>query len=151
MATATKTQRPRRAKMGRFSVEVNLTNLQDKNLAEARVLPANKIRRVKLSGIVDTGATRLVLPAAVVKALGLTEHGQINCKYADGRQAKRKVVGDVELEFGGRRGVFSAIVEPNRKDALIGAIVLEELDLVPDCVSRRLLPRDPNGLLAEIE
>lgn len=137
--------------MGRFSVEVNLTNLQDKSLADAHVLPEDQVRRAKLSGVVGTGATRLVLPAVVAKSLGLTERSQINCKYADGRQAKRKVVGDVELEFGGRRGVFSAIVEPHLKDALIGAIVLEELDLVPDCVTQQFCPRDPKGLLAEIE
>ena len=151
MATAIKTQRQRDAKMGRFSVEVSLANLQDQVVAEAGVLSPDKVRRVKLSGIVDTGATRLVLPANIVKTLGLTERGEINCKYADGRRAKRKVVGDVVLEFGGRRGVFSAVVEPNRKDALIGAIVLEELDLIPDCIAQKLRPRDPRGLLAELE
>ena len=47
--------------------------------------------------------------------------------------------------------VFTADVEPGRTDALIGAIVLEELDFVPDCTRQALLPRDPHGLFAEIE
>ncbi len=137
--------------MGRFSVDVQLANLHDLHSAEDGTIPADRVRRVTLSGVVDSGATRLVLPASAVKQLGLPITGEINVKYADGRKAKRKVVSGVDLEFNGRRGTFSAIVEPRRSDALIGAIVLEELDLVPDCVVQKLLPRDPNGLLAEIE
>jgi hypothetical protein len=44
-----------------------------------------------------------------------------------------------------------AIVEPKRTSALIGAIVLEQLDLLVDCQRQRLIPRDPSGPLYEIE
>jgi len=40
--------------------------------------------------------------------------------------------------------------EPARMK-LIGAIVLEELDIVPDCTRQALQPRDPHGLIAEID
>jgi hypothetical protein len=42
-------------------------------------------------------------------------------------------------------------VEPNRTDVLIGAIVLEDLDLLVDCRTQTLRPRDPGGIIAEIE
>ena len=42
-------------------------------------------------------------------------------------------------------------VEPDRDSALIGAIVLEELDLVVDCVTEMLCPRDPRHIISEIE
>ena len=115
------------------------------------MLAPDKVRRARLSGVVDTGATRLVLPESIATALGLIERGETNVKYADGRRATKKIVGEVELEFAGRRGVFSAVVEPNRTDALIGAIVMEELDLVPDCSTQTLRPRDPNEILTELE
>ena len=51
-------------------------------------------------------------------------------RYADGRRATRPVVSNVWLQLLGRDGVFSAVIEPDREDALIGAIVLEELDLL---------------------
>jgi hypothetical protein len=47
--------------------------------------------------------------------------------------------------------VFTAVVEPRRSEALIGAIVLEELDMVPDGTRQILLPRDPHGVVAEID
>ena len=35
--------------------------------------------------------------------------------------------------------------------ALIGAIVLEDLDLLVDCTNQRLVPRDPKYVVSEIE
>ena len=35
--------------------------------------------------------------------------------------------------------------------ALIGAIVLEELDLLVDCGTQSLYPREPDSILTEIE
>lgn len=72
-------------------------------------------------------------------------------RYADDRKAKRKLVSDVQLELLGRESVFSAVVEPRRTTALIGAIVLEELDFIVDCARQTLRPRDPDGIVSEIE
>jgi hypothetical protein len=47
--------------------------------------------------------------------------------------------------------VFTAVVEPNRKTALIGAIVLEDLDFLVGCTGQRLIPRDPRYVVSEIE
>ena len=55
------------------------------------------------------------------------------------------------LQIQGRDGVFSAIVEPGRSEALIGAIVLEDLDFLVDCAQQKLIPRDPTYIVSEIE
>jgi hypothetical protein len=55
------------------------------------------------------------------------------------------------VELLGREGVFTAVVEPKLDTALIGAIVLEELDLVVDGTTQRLHPRDPNWIVSKIE
>jgi hypothetical protein len=81
----------------------------------------------------------------------LPEAGQLTVIFADGRREPKTIVGDVQLELQGRSSVFTAVVEPGRADALIGAIVLEELDFLPDCTRQALVPRDPHGILAEIE
>ena len=137
--------------VGRFSVEFEVANHEDVVQAKKGFLPPEQVRRGRISGVVDTGAARLVLPASVVAALGLPEAGQVTIKFADGRREPKTVVGDVQLEIQGRSSVFTAVVEPGRADALIGAIVLEELDFVPDCTRQALLPRDPHGLIAEID
>ena len=137
--------------MGRFSAELEVANYRDVIRAEEGNLAPEKVRRARISGVVDTGATRLVLPASVVATLGLPQGGKIGVQYADGRRDQKIVVTDARVEILGRSSVFTAVVEPNRKDALIGAIVLEELDLIPDCTHQRLMPRDPNQIFAELD
>jgi clan AA aspartic protease len=137
--------------MGRINVEVALANNRDVQQFEVGSLTAEKVRRVRLSGLVDTGASYLVLPESVANQLGLPDLGTASVRYADQRKEIRRVVHQVEVELLGRRGTFKAVVEPARADALIGAIVLEDLDLLVDCRTQTLQPRDPKQIIAEIE
>ena len=137
--------------MGPCSVELELANDADLMRAETGIITPDKVRRVKIRGVVDSGATRLVIPESVAKALGLEVTGKMTVRYADGRKAERPVVGRCQLSYIGRQSIFNAIVEPDRDSALIGAIVMEDLDLLIDCVTGRLVPRDPNGIISEVE
>lgn len=137
--------------MGRFSVEVDLANNEDLYRAKAGLIPHDQIRRVRIRGVVDSGAMRLVLSAKVAQHLGVESTGNAKVRYADGRTAERAMVRDIHLSYGGREGVFSAVVEPDRESILIGAIVLEDLDFLVDCGTQRLVPRDPKQIVSEIE
>lgn len=138
--------------MGRFAVDVEITNYDDLAHARSGHLDPAEVRRTTIRGVVDPGATRLVLPQAVAKELGLpVKNDKIRVKYADGRRALRSEVGAVHLRLQGREDVFSAVVEPKRETALIGAIVLEDLDFLVDCTKLCLVPRDPDYVLSEIE
>lgn len=136
--------------MGCFWVEFELANNFDVMKAAAGELPSREVRRVRIRGLVDTGATRLVLPLAVVKQLGLPETDKIAVRYADGRRTMRPLVDNVHVTLLGRTSVFKASVEPRRDSALIGAFVLEDLDFVVDPANERLVPRDPKMLTAEL-
>jgi hypothetical protein len=93
-----------------------------------------------------------VLPKPVVDELGLTVTDPVvNVRYADGRRARRREAEGVYVELLGRHHPFNAVIEPKRDSALIGAIVLEALDLLVDCKHQRLIPRDPSGPVYEIE
>ena len=138
-------------RMGRFSVDVELSNNLDLALVSVGQIAPRDVRRVKLRAVVDSGATRLVLPKSVVQKLGLKETGKIGVTYADGRRATRPVVDNVHLELLGRSSIFKASIEPRRDSALIGAIVLEDLDFLVDATRQRLVPRDPKMILSEVE
>src|SRR5437016_4248745 len=75
----------------RFSVEFEVANYEDIALAKRRKLPPGRVRRQTIRGVVDSGATRLVLPESVVKQLGLPLVDKIKVRYADGRSAQRRV------------------------------------------------------------
>ena len=107
-----------------------------------------------------------VLPRALARSLAasgadlllwmlpkLRETAEFNLQLAfpEWTPAKRREVKGVYLSLLGRDGTFTAIVEPKRQSALIGAIVLEDLDLLLDCQHQRVVPRDPQGAVYEIE
>ena len=140
-----------RTDMGCFSVEIELANNEDIVLAGAARIKPEQVRRVKLQGVVDSGATRLVLTKKVVEQLGLPLSEKVRVWYADKRHAVRHRVSNVWLKMLNRDSVFEALVEPKRDTALIGAIVLETLDFIVDCVAQKVAPRDPKYIVAEIE
>ena len=137
--------------MSRFFVAFEVANNDDLAAVRRGDLEPAKVRRVTLSGLVHSGASRLVLPKAVVEQLGLpiTEHVKVT--YADRRSAMRPVVQGVHVALQGRDSIFKAMVEPKRDTALIGAIVLEDLDFLVDCEKKLLVPRDPKFILSEAE
>src|SRR5262245_45140545 len=152
MATAKGTKRAQGAKdVGRFAVDCLITNYEDLVRVRDGSLTPDKMRRVAIRGVVDTAATDLVLPQGVVKELGLRVKGKVRVHYADRRSALRAEVEGVHVQLLSRDSIFSAVVEPKRNTALIGAFVLESLDLLVDPKNQHLVPRDPEYKISEVE
>src|SRR5207247_5271551 len=143
-------KRERDNSMGRVAVEIKLTNHQDSVLAGDGTIAADTVRHVRVSGLVDPEASYLVLPKSVAVQLGVPAADKAIVRSVDRRKAMRNVVSDVQVDLLGRQGTFRAIVEPNRDDVLIGAIVLEDLNLLVDCRTQPLRPRPPAGIVTEI-
>ncbi|MGO9465718.1 MAG: retroviral-like aspartic protease family protein [Isosphaeraceae bacterium] len=137
--------------VGRCSVEIEVANNDDLALVRRGLLPPDRVRRETIQGVVDSGATKLALPEAFVKRLGLPLGDKTKVRYADGRRVQRREAEGAYVKLLGRHDTFSAIVEPRRDTALIGAMVLEGLDLLVDCTAQRVVPRDPRGAIYEIE
>lgn len=137
--------------VGRVAIEFEVANYGDLEEVRRKHLKPNQVRRLTIRGIVDTGAVGLVLPGAVVKQLGLPPGQKRRVRYADGRRALRDTVQGVQVEILGRKDTFTALVEPNRDDALVGVIVLEALDLLVDPIHECLVPRDPRYPIFEAE
>ena len=67
----------REKKVGRFKVEIELANNDDMAAVRRGDLASDKVRRVKIFGVVDSGASRLVLPTAIAKQLELPVTGKV--------------------------------------------------------------------------
>lgn len=132
-------------------MKIELANHADVLKSREGAIPTSAVRRAEIEGVVDSGATRLVLPTAIADQLGLPRIGKVGARYADGRRGEKDVVGEVDLTLLGRNGVYNASLEPDRETALIGAIVMEDLDFLIDCTHGTLRPRDPDMILSEIE
>ena len=127
--------------MGEIVVDVALENVGDRELAKAGHLQEADIRRVTVKAVADTGAVMLALPEDVVERLGVEVVGSVACADADGRRGERPVAGPVTVSIGDRWMPVNCVVVPAGTDALVGQVVMEQLDLVADCVTRTLGPR----------
>jgi predicted aspartyl protease len=136
--------------MGGIVVDLLVANHQDMVMFKAGALRGHDVRQMPLRGVIDTGANWLVLPTAVAERLGLPRVADAVVRYSDGRRGTVGTVELVELELLGRRGAYRALLEPDRTTALVGAIVMEDLDLLVDPKNQRIYPRDPERLTSDI-
>jgi hypothetical protein len=137
--------------VGNVDAEIEIAKYVDLVRERCGKLESDRARRIKTTVLVDPGGTTLVLPQAIAKQLGLEVIGQATVRYADNRTAVRSTVRDVAVAVAGRSGVYSAVVEPRRKTALLEVLPLEDMDLLVDCKKQRIISRDPRYLLHEIE
>jgi predicted aspartyl protease len=127
--------------MGEIVVNANLENFLDRALCERGDLPEASVRARTIRALADTGAVMTMLPQDIVDALGLKVRRTVIVSYADERREERPVAGALLLRIGDREMIGECIVGPPTSEALIGQVVLEELDLLADCQRGVLSPR----------
>src|SRR5258708_40299506 len=66
--------------VGRFSVEFEIANHVDIIDLQRGLLTRDKVRRLTIRAVVDSGATKLVLPGKVAKQLGLPSLGKVKVR-----------------------------------------------------------------------
>ena len=132
-------------------IRFHVTNDEDLIRAEHGRIARNQVRRMLIKGAVDPRVCHLVLPEPAVKRLGLRRVGKVKVLKRGRQTAKWDQVQGVRLELLGRQGTYSASVDPKRRTALIGFLVLEDLDLLVDCTHQRLVPRNKRFITVEIE
>lgn len=97
-------------------------------------------RETRVKMLVDSGASYSLLPQRVWKRLGLRPKRKELFELADGRTVERRV-SECHVKLGAADGHSPVILgEPGDDEALLGAVTLENLGLVLDPFSRRLLP-----------
>ena len=129
--------------MGKVIVKLKLANLFDIELKRRKLLKG-KPRSVEVQALVDTGATRLYLQRSEIRALGLTETGDVISKTTNGTR-RRAVYAPVRLELMGRTGDFNVVEIDDDVPNLLGQIPLEYLDFIVDPKGQKLIPNPKHG------
>lgn len=128
--------------MGQVIATLTVSNRIDQVLAQRGFIPVEEVRFCILDDvIVDTGATMLCLPAAIISQLGLVQGGEANIETTAGVKQGR-IFRDVDLSVGGRQGTFDCLELTEVPFALLGVTPMEVLGLEPDLKNRslRILP-----------
>lgn len=98
---------------------------------------------VNAQALVGTGALHLCIPEAISRQLNLAAERVRRVTFAGGRSVEAPYVGPVRVEVAGRSCFVGAMVFG--EEILLGAIPMEDLDLVIDPARQQLVPRDPRG------
>jgi len=94
--------------------------------------PARPKRAIDLTFLVDSGAVYSVIPAALLRKLGVKPHSKRTFILADGSEITRKI-GDVAFRLDGRQGAAPVAragdLLRQRLDRLLGAVHQREEEL----------------------
>ena len=101
--------------------------------------PVARARTIEVEMLVDSGAIFSVVPAHVLRGIGVTPESAETFDLADGRPVRREI-GNVLYEIGGSTRA-APVVFGRRGDAcLLGAVTLEALGLRLDPLRRQRKP-----------
>lgn len=132
--------------MGLIYAEIELVNAGDVIMVKRHVIGEEEVRRFTVTALVDTGAIMLAINEDIRDVLGLDSvQGERISRLADGTIVRLPVVGPVEVHFQGRICITSALVLPGDAEPLLGAIVMEELDVIAHPKRQELVPAHPEG------
>lgn len=122
---------------------IELTNSIDIGLFKRGYIKEKEIRTEKVNALVDSGAYMLCINETIKNQLGLDHYGYQTAQLADGEIKKMEVVGPVDIRFLNRSTSVRAMVLPGNCEVLLGAIPLEDLDVILDPLEQTLkLPPD---------
>ncbi|MBY0433621.1 MAG: clan AA aspartic protease [Cyclobacteriaceae bacterium] len=116
--------------MGLVYANVELINAEDLLLARRNIIGADEIKKMQVSALVDTGAYMLCINENIQEQLQLPILEKRKGQSATGQIAEFDVVGPIELRFKNRRTMCNAMVLPGDNEVLLGAIPLEDMDVL---------------------
>lgn len=125
--------------MGIIWADITLVNTGDEiDLRKGRIT-ADGVRSSLVSALVDSGAFMLCINEKIQAQLGLDAVSKESAQMADGTVRVYPIVEPVTIKFGNRRTVCRAIVLPGEAEVLLGAIPLEDMDVILDMKNRKLI------------
>jgi clan AA aspartic protease len=126
-------------KMGLVYEEITLKNAVDVGTCARGLIKENEIRQITVQALVDTGASTLVINEEIREKLGLRIIGKRYATLANSKQEVCKKTDAVEIIWKDRSSTIPALVVPGNGKVLLGAIPLEDMDLIVDPAKQALV------------
>ncbi len=131
--------------MGLVYAEIDIISVDDIVLHRRGFLNENEIKQTTVTALVDSGAYMLSINENIKTQLDLPIIEKQFVTLADESTIQVEVVGPVEVRFENRSTTVRAIVLPGDAEVLLGAIPMEDMDVLVDPRQRKLVvnPKHP--------
>ncbi len=137
--------------MGVIDADIELINAVDLGLAKRYKIGEEEVKRMHVNMLVDTGTVYMCINETVREQLGLSVVEKRKGQLADGSVVEYDVVGPIEVRFKNRRCVVDAMVLPGDNKLLLGAIPLEDMDVLVHPYKRELIINPEHPYFAQMK
>ena len=125
--------------MGYVYANLTLKNAFDVMAVRQGYMEENEIRQINVQALVDTGAGSLIISEGIQQALGLELKGIRPVAMADHSFKTCSISDPVEIHWENRSTIIPAMVLEGATEVLLGAIPLQEMDLIVDPARHQLI------------
>jgi clan AA aspartic protease len=137
--------------MGLVYADIELLNGEDISLARNHVIGQEEIKRLNINMLVDSGALNLCINEVIQEQLQFPVVGKRSAETADGRIIECVVVDFVVVKFKNRDTTCRAMVLPANSEPLLGAIPMEDLDVIIHPQRQELLVNPEHPYMAQMK
>jgi clan AA aspartic protease len=109
---------------------IELINGEDLVLAKRNYIGEEEVKRMKVNMLVDTGSVYMCINESIQEQLQLPVIENRKGQLANGSIVEYDMVSPVEVKFENRRCTTSAMVLTGDNEPLLGAIPMEDMDVV---------------------
>ena len=137
--------------MGLVHAEIELINNGDLEMVRRNLMDQDEVKRMTVSSLVDTGSYMLCINESIQEQLQLPVVEKRKAETADGRIVELDVVTNVELKFKNRRTLCNAMVLQGDSEVLLGAIPLEDMDVLVHPLRQELIVNPEHPYFAQMK
>lgn len=116
--------------MGMVYADITLINGDDLALAKRHIIGEEEVRQMTVNMIVDSGAYQMAINENIQAQLDISFIEKRKLIMADGSVKEFDVVGPIHVKFKNRTAICSAVVLDGDNEPLLGAIPMEEMDVI---------------------
>ena len=125
--------------MGMVVAKIEIVRGGDITAYQDGFIKKSDIRSVTVRAIVDSGSYMMAINENIVQQLKLAKVDEKVVALADGSRDTYDVVGPILVKFQNRTAGCNALVLPNNAEVLLGAIPMEEMDVLIDPKNQELI------------
>ncbi|MFZ1561840.1 MAG: retropepsin-like aspartic protease [Saprospiraceae bacterium] len=116
--------------MGLVYAEIELISAGDLELARRNMLDIDEVKKMNVEMLVDSGSYYMCINETVKELIDLNILEKRKWQLANGQIVEYEVVGPIEVKFKNRRCHVDAMVLPGDSEMLLGAIPMEDMDVL---------------------
>ena len=116
--------------MGAVYADITMINADDIGMARHKIIGEEEIKQMTVRMLVDSGAYMMGINQTIQAQLNLSFIEKRKVVLADGAVKEYEVVGPIMVKFKNRTAICSALVLDGNSEPLLGAIPLEEMDVI---------------------